>query len=344
MIKLKTILTELSEKNTLYHRSLKKMKVGDIIKPHMGKSGAHWLSNKAFEAVLEAFRKKNYPDRPSRLNCIYSSLIPKSRFIDKGYLYVVQPTGKMFMTDSLLIDEMDDKFSRETMNFYERGIKNDDIVKNPEKFLHELDYFSAERYWKGKIHGIRKNVNRIEVLSESAQVIEVVSEDKLNVGDKVKITEPNKVDVEITLYVNENDISKYKEKTDDTFNKFIEDVNRLFSGNVEPKLTIYDFGNKDGNIRFKGFLNAGVKLKIVWLESILARPDEYGDDYEDSRRKEGKYKQMKFQFYLNNKLYSSRENNKKNNLPNYTMQYFNHWSRDNKNKVFDISRHMAKTR
>ena len=57
----------------------------------------------------------------------------------------------------------------------------------------------------------------------------------------------------------------------------------------------------------------------------------------------GKYSQMKFQFYLNNKLYDDRENDTKNGLPTYTMRYSNS-SIKTDNNVFDISQYMKKTR
>lgn len=348
MIKLKDILqehllVELSEKTTLYHRSFTELKVGDIIKPKMDKTGKHWLKGLPVEILLEEYRKENYPNRPSRLDCIYSSLIPRSRFVDKGNLYAVKPIGKMFITDSLIIDEIGEKFSRETMNFYEQGIRDKDIIENPQKYIYYMDHHLAKRYWEGDIKGIKNKLTRIEVLSESAEVVEVIGEDKLNVGDTVEITKPNKIKVSLTLYLEDEDaINKYKLKNDDKFNKYIEGVHKLFSGDVETKLSEYQYGQKSGNVRFDGYLDAGTKLKIFFLESVLQRPGEYGDYYEDDRRKEGKYKWMKFEFYLNNKFYGSRDNLKKNGLPNYTMQFFNHWYKGDKTHVYDISKYMKK--
>lgn len=348
MIKLKEILqehllVELSEKTTLYHRSLKKMEVGDIIEPKMDKTGKHWLTSLPVEILLEEYRKENYPDKPSRMKCIYSSLIPRSRFVDKGNLYAIKPIGKMFMANSMIIDEIGDKFSRETMDFYERGIREKDIISNPQKYIYYMDNYLARTYWEGDITGIKNKLTRIEVLSDSAEVVEVIGEDKVNLGDTIEITEPNKINVDLTLYLEDEDaINKYKLKNDDKFNKYIDGVHKLFSGHVETKLSEYDYAKKSGNVRFGGYLDAGTKLKIFFLESVLQRPGEYGYDYEDDRRKEGKYKWMKFEFYLNNKFYSSRDNLKKTGLPNYTMQHFNHGRRGDKNRVYDISKYMKK--
>jgi len=49
-------LFELSENSTLYHRSSKKLKVGDIIKPKKIK-GSHWLEQNEMELALEHLRK-----------------------------------------------------------------------------------------------------------------------------------------------------------------------------------------------------------------------------------------------------------------------------------------------
>ena len=221
MIKLKNILqenllVELSERNTLYHWSRKKMKMGDTIKPPRDKTGSHWLSKISMEVLLEEYRKNKFPNRPSRFNCIYSSLIPRSRFVDKGYLYVIKPIGNMFMTNSLLIDEMGERFSRETRDFYERGIKQDDIIKDPDRYVYYLETYLAHNYWKGDTTVTKRNLDRMEVLSDSAKVVEVINQDNLRTGDKVIITEPNKVKVDLSIYLlkEAKDVDKYNLKTD----------------------------------------------------------------------------------------------------------------------------------
>jgi hypothetical protein len=78
------LLLELSSNSTLYHRSPIKLKVGDKIQPRKNKEGQHWLQSSMMEVALEELRKKEFPDRPSRFECIYASPYPRSRFVDKG--------------------------------------------------------------------------------------------------------------------------------------------------------------------------------------------------------------------------------------------------------------------
>ena len=67
------------------------LNVGDEVKPKL-EGGKHWLSNEMAELALEEERKITNKSAPSRLNCVYSSLVHRGRFIDKGYLYRVIPT------------------------------------------------------------------------------------------------------------------------------------------------------------------------------------------------------------------------------------------------------------
>ena len=112
------IINELSNNSTLYHRTTEKLKVGDIIKPNKTK-GTHWLEKNNMELALEGLREQKYSKKPSRFSCIFSSVIPRSRFVDKGYLYTIRPIGKMHMPDSTLIDQMDRKFNDNFMDSYE---------------------------------------------------------------------------------------------------------------------------------------------------------------------------------------------------------------------------------
>lgn len=337
-IVLENLLAELSERNTLYHRSLKKMKVGDIIKPRMDKTGSHWLASLPFELVLEEYRKEKFPNAPSRLNCIYSSVVPKSRFVDKGYLYIIKPIGKMLMTNSSYIDILADRFSREEIRYYDRGIKAADIKANPKHFLYDLDYYLAQKYWKGEIENGRKDIDDIEILSESAKIIEIVNEEnKLIVGNNVKVTESDKIYCTVDLYLEEDMIDKYESKSDENFMNFVKDVENLFSGNFKKQFDKYDYDRKSGRISIQGFLRKGDKLKILFIQSAGYR--KYEDDYVI-----GKYKQMLFGFYLNNKYYDRTKNQEKNGLPNYRMQYFNHASNVEKGHPPDISLFLKKVR
>lgn len=346
MIKLKTILsegliTELSENSTLYHRSLKKMKVGDIIKPKTDKSGKHWLAGIPFELVLEEFRKNNFPDKPSRLSCVYSSAVPRSRFSEKGYLYVIKPIGKMFMTDSTLIDTMADRFSRDVSDeWINHGLKMNDVKNSPSTYMRYLDGVDADRYWKGRMYNdVRSKINDIEILSESARIIEVVSEDKLVIGDKVRVLEDGKIYCWLDLYLfHGNMIDKYNRKNDEIFNKFIASVKNMFGTDVKVELSTYKDSEteRSGRLTLKGYLKKGTKLKILFIESSGFRKYEDGD-----YGRPGKYRQMLFGFYLGNKYYE-RERKNEDDFPGYRMQYADFMEHDKKGRAMDISKYLKK--
>jgi hypothetical protein len=148
----------LSNNVTLYHRSPKKFKVGDTLTAQVDPAtGNHWLAKKQYEKEMEEYRKKHYPNLPSRFNCIYSSFSPRSRFIGKGYLYAVKPIGKTHITDSKIIDQLG-----------RNSWKDDD---------YGYDSSLIEDYWKG-VEPRRGNIDDMEIMSESAEVIEVVGENK----------------------------------------------------------------------------------------------------------------------------------------------------------------------
>ena len=91
---------------TLYHRSYVKFDVGQVLTAQKDlKTGKHWLASRRCERDLEDYRKKHHPELPSRFDCVYATLEPRSRFLNKGYLYAVEPIGKMFVADSTLIDQ-----------------------------------------------------------------------------------------------------------------------------------------------------------------------------------------------------------------------------------------------
>ncbi len=139
---LEQLLNEISTNTPLYHRSLRKMNVGDAIEiPKDLTTNKHYLANKMGELALEQERKEIAPDAPSRLNCVYSSLIPRSRFIDKGYLYRVKPTGRIFVADSTLIDAIMERFDNEYYEYIsrydqpERTEIEKDLLQNPKRLI-----------------------------------------------------------------------------------------------------------------------------------------------------------------------------------------------------------------
>lgn len=78
----------------VYHRSPRIMKPGDIVESRKT-NGRHWLTDKWSELALERYRKERHSDLPSRLDCVYGTLTPRSRFLSKGHLHVIEPIGSI---------------------------------------------------------------------------------------------------------------------------------------------------------------------------------------------------------------------------------------------------------
>jgi hypothetical protein len=112
---LKSILLEISHDTVLYHRSMKKFKVGDIIKPTNTAESGHYGSS-AVEIYMEAYRQEFFSDSPPRGKCIYCSVVPNSAFFGKGYLYEVKPRGRFLVTLASLINQIGGVWSREEDN------------------------------------------------------------------------------------------------------------------------------------------------------------------------------------------------------------------------------------
>ena len=331
---LEQLLREISTDTPLYHRSLRKMNVGDAIEiPKEPSSGKHYLASKMGELALEQERLLEAPNAPSRLSCVYSSLIPRSRFVDKGYLYRVKPTGKIFVADSTLIDTIMERFDRE---YYERVSRYDqqdrkeieqDLLQNPSKLTNYLPR-EAYEYWKGSVPN-KDTLRDIEVLSDGAIVTEVVSESEKSTpfvrGDDVVVTESNKLKASLDLYINSKTMANGEEVKSDLTEQEINDLlnyigNEIFDG-VKSE-------NKYSAINFKGYLKKGAKLKIISLASNIRG----GRD----NTKKGKYETIMFDFYYNNKLISR---NKKVNDKNITHRFtIGFWD----NEVYDYSKYLKK--
>jgi hypothetical protein len=167
-----------SPTSTLYHRSPKDFKVGDILTAQMDpKTGQHWLASKEVERTLERIRKEQHPDLPSRLNCVYLSFVPRSRFLSKGKLYAVEAIGNTHCVNSQIIDELGQ-------------------TSYP-------SYSLMEEYWQGS-EPYRSNLGDLEVLATSARVIEVVQDDidkRIHPGDTIEFLEGAPIiDAEINYY------------------------------------------------------------------------------------------------------------------------------------------------
>jgi hypothetical protein len=332
---LEQLLREISTNTPLYHRSMRKMNVGDAIEiPKEPSSGKHYLASKMGELALEQERLLEAPNAPSRLSCVYSSLIPRSRFVDKGYLYRVKPTGKIFVADSTLIDVIMERFDEEYYEYisrYEQPERKEieqDLLQNPSKLTNYLPS-EAYYYWKGSVPN-KNTLRDIEVLSDGAIVTEVVNESEKSTpfvtGDDVVVTESDKLKASLDLYINSKTLAKGEEVKSDLTEQEINDLlnyigNEIFDG-VKSE-------NRYGAITFKGYLKKGAKLKIISLASNIRGGRK--------NTRKGKYETMMFDFYYNDKLISR---NKKVNDKNITHR-FTLGSWDNEN-VYDYSKYLKK--
>lgn len=320
------VLNEISLNSTLYHRSMKEMKVGEVINPKTDKTGSHWIKNDLFEKAMEHFRQKNFPDAPSRINAIYCSVIPRSRFKDKGYLYTVKPVGKILMTNSRLIDKMKEKFDSDMFDYidrrygdYSEGKKQ--VEQNIEELEYILDGYLAEHYWSGRYIGDREAT---EVICESAVVTGIIGSKPKDLmpNDTVEITENNKVMVESTIYFEQPDLIKYKEK-EKTIINFINSIKKLY---VKPEVNLseYEFGNRGGNLKIKGFIKKGTNLKILYALSNMMNA-KHNDSYSE-QRENYKYKRIGFEPTSINKTLE------------FNMEYWFFFSRDIRN----VSKYLKK--
>lgn len=278
------LLLELSSNSTLYHRSPLKLKVGDSITPRLNKKGEHWLKSNIMEILLDEYRKQNTPNKPSRFTSIYTTPIPRGRFVDKGYLYVVKPVGNFHMTDSTIIDQMQDEWTRSTMGISSYSMDDfyEDIKRaktGDKKSIDELMYYFptllASRYWTDNQRVSKNNINNIEILCESVIVTEVVEDNRLKRGNKVEVIQKGSV-VIIEIQFNE---PKSKIKfTDTEMNSLLDNLEKKYLENAERNL-IYSDENDDGTVqarfRIKGELKLGKKFKVLSTKSSLYNYDDY---------------------------------------------------------------------
>ena len=316
MIKLKSLiegylLEEIGEHTSLYHRSSIKLSHGDIVKPRIGETGTHWLEDKPFELALEYYRKENAPNKPSRLNCVYSSLIPRSRFVDKGYLYEIKPKGKIHVVDSKMIDEMADRFDRDMYDSIEyrsmEDMKDKELfLKDPERLERFLN--GGHWYWKGTTPN-KSNIKNIEILSDSAVVVQEIREGEksipFRINDDIIITEDNKVKVSLDFYINTTkqyeERNKEKKKPEMSMEEMVElkewCEKKLFS-HIEKiegwPLKKETFGQHGYySFRIHGSLKKDAKLKIIHIRSSVTMGEN-----------PGKYDTIMFDFYKDGELIS----------------------------------------
>ncbi len=259
---LESILTEMSQNATLYHRSTQKYKVGDVVKAR----GREYVTKKYFERALEYYRKENFPNEPSRLTCVFASVIPRSRFRQKGILYTVKlNTNKWLFTDSKLIDTMDGDFNR-TMNA-NRYDFSDDMYKNytDEQLYREfLDRYDAKRYWSGTK---RADTESIEILADSFIVTGIEDDNvMINRGDKVMSTKS--ISVNLSGYFKSSEFdSKY----------VIDELNKFIDGDL--KIEKQSYGEDQFSINGKVTLKSNVTLYVIDINDPM-------ENYNKSDRKE----------------------------------------------------------
>jgi len=281
------ILTEISENVTLYHRSNYPMTVGDLIKSKRSEDGKHWLENIPSEIGLEFYRRKHFSDKPSRLNCVYSSVIPRSRFVDKGILYVVKPRGKIHVANSTLIDEFHEKFDRDNPNFEEiRRIAKE----RPERLEWEIDPFLAELYWKND--GKKAKREDVEILSESAVVIEIIddSHKRIQPNKTYEVTEAGVLFFWFKLY--SKDFGQPTEREMSVFNKL--------------KKYLFSDLEEDGGLsktEAKGYLRKGLKIKPQTVRTAMMKSVD--DIHSGQKENLGKYSQISVGFEIGHKWYES---------------------------------------
>jgi hypothetical protein len=342
---LEQLLSEISTNTPLYHRSLRKMNVGDVIEiPKDLTTNKHYLANKMGELAMEQERLLEAPDAPSRLNCVYSSLIPRSRFVDKGYLYRVKPTGRIFVADSTLIDVIMERFDSE---YYERVSRYDqqdrkeieqDLLKNPSKLTNYLPR-EAYEYWKGDMPNIaafgKAALRDLEVLSDGAIVTEVVSESEKStpfvMGDDVVVTESDKLRANLTLYINSTTVAKEEKDKPNYTPEEIDSLLNYIGNNIFDGAKAEPSKYTENSYDFLGNLKKGAKLKIISLASnIRGGRSSYNIAA-------GKYETIMFDFYVDGKLISrNRKNNDKNITHRFTLS---RWSNE---KVRDYSKYLKK--
>jgi len=165
-IKKLLLLTEINEQTILYHASDHNWKPNNIIYPKKEKeTGLHWKASDDSELKMEVYRRDNYPDKVSRLDCVYTTVVPSSRFKSWGDIYEVIPIGKFHVSDSRIVDEIWDKKPN----------------------IHSL----CERYWNPpKLIFKKSNTKNLEVLCEKVKVVKKLKDIEYRKGDIVQIKVP----------------------------------------------------------------------------------------------------------------------------------------------------------
>lgn len=322
-------LYELSSNSTLFHRSMHKFNVGDVIKPKLDNKGNHWLQSSSMEIALEKLRQKDFKDRPSRFNCVYTSVIPRSRFVDKGYLYVVEPIGNIFMTDSRLIDQIDHEFisnlNRYTYDYDEQVELIKKVRAGEKNAIEELLWslpYNAHVYWEG-VKSLRGRIEDIEVLCDACRVTEVINDNRLKIGDEIKINKEG-VKGQLSLFFNSKNNSK-KEFSNKEVEKMVADISKeVFNKpNVEKKTytkTGEGINGSDEHVyEISGIIRKNTRFVVTSVKTNI---------YDKTQEGRYRFTSLTLDFYLGKKLYKRSD---KSPLFRFDISHYN-----NKG-IYDIS-------
>ena len=253
--------TEILPSTSLYHRSVHEMKVGDIV-THEKRTNADFYSKKVGELAIEEIRKEFFPQLPSRLTCVFASLVPRSRFYKYGKLYRVKPIGKTHVADSYSVDKIwkegDRIYSEYEDLMYNYGSTQSEEQKKLQfsqivKSLAQEESFYIKRYWKQPTI-TKDNIENIEVLADQFEVVEVIEETKrVNPGSKISFPFEIEVNYDIRVYKYRNYTQDDIQKIFDAIEKqngiklksYIENDNAVFSVPANTELTIMSYITHD---------------------------------------------------------------------------------------------------
>ena len=330
------LLEEITENNALYHRSSITLTPGERVKIPITKEGTHWLANHKSEIALEMLRREDFPDKPSRFNCVYSTVVPRSRFIDKGFLYRVRPTGRTHIADSTYIDKIKERFDR---SYYDRDPEADVERKkyyeeHPEELIDYLPHY-ASGYWGGATPD-KNNLKDIEVLSDGAIVIEEVEEstkaNPLHNNDDVIVTESGKLIASMDLYINSED-NKEPDMSPEQTKELIAYVRDHIFDNAA-------MAERRSNISFRGYLRKGAKFKIIGISSANRNGRT---NSEDDDAPNGKYHTILLEFYIGDKLIHRKSEDNHISLGHRTSLWgWENTQASKKEKVYDFSKYLKK--
>lgn len=182
-------IVELSPRTDLYHRTTANLQPGDIIE---GERSEKHREKRQAERALENARIERFPDKPSRMNSAFASLVPRSRFGGYGQLYRVAlvPGDQYLVADSMLIDKLWEIENEAASRAYDTG-RGHDIGTIKNLTLYDIERFGRsiiDEFWRG-VTASKENLADIEVMAPRFRVLEKVSEGQAVVrsGDTIEL-------------------------------------------------------------------------------------------------------------------------------------------------------------